>query len=82
MQDEDVLAWAVSEQRILLTTDKDFEEMIWLENRSHAGVLRLENLPRQERKILLKEALQKFGQDLESGAVVIALKNKFRLRRP
>jgi len=29
-----------------------FEEMIWRQGKSHCGVLRLENLPRSERKAL------------------------------
>ena len=29
MIDEDILAWAVREQRVILTTDNDFEQMIW-----------------------------------------------------
>lgn len=43
--DEEVLKWALSEERIIVTTDKDFEEMIWHQARKHCGVLRLENLP-------------------------------------
>ena len=45
MADGDILAWAVQEQRISVTTDVDFEEMIWREGKAHCGLLRLENLP-------------------------------------
>ena len=45
MLDEDILPWAVAEARIIITTDQDFEEMIWREGRTHCGVMRLENLP-------------------------------------
>lgn len=34
MKDETILEWAVSEQRIILTTDQDFEEMIWREGKA------------------------------------------------
>jgi predicted nuclease of predicted toxin-antitoxin system len=44
MSDEEILEWALSEGRIIITTDKDFEEMIWRQNKSHSGILRLENL--------------------------------------
>jgi len=81
MDDEDILAWAVREERIIITTDVDFEQMIWLQARSHRGVLRLENLPRIERKALLQEVLTNYSQDLESKAVVIATKQKIRIRR-
>jgi hypothetical protein len=32
--------------------------------------------------VLLQEALQNYGKDLETGAIVIALNKKFRVRRP
>jgi len=53
MSDDGILSWAVSEHRIIVTTDNDFEEMIWRQGKSHCGILRLENLPRSERKDLL-----------------------------
>ena len=52
MSDSDILAWAVRENRIIITTDSDFEQLIWLQERIHCGVLRLENLPRSERMAL------------------------------
>ena len=82
MQDDPILKWAVEEQRIIVTTDQDFEEMIWRTGRRHCGVLRLENVPRSERQVLLQDALAHHGQDLLSGCVVIALTRKTRGRQP
>lgn len=82
MSDDEILRWAVRESRILVTTDNDFEEMIWRQGKPHCGVLRLENLPRSERKALLYDVLDRHSRDLESGAIVIALSTKFRVRRP
>ena len=81
MIDDEILSWAVRERRIIVTTDNDFEEMIWRQGKPHCGVLRLENLPRSERKALLHDVLNRHSQDLESGAIVIALSTKFRVRR-
>lgn len=82
MSDEDILRWAVEEQRIIVTIDSDFEEMIWRQAKSHSGILRLENLPRDERKSLLQDALKLYGKDLENRAIVIADSQKFRVRNP
>jgi predicted nuclease of predicted toxin-antitoxin system len=82
MSDDAILSWALAEQRIIVTTDKDFEEMVWREAKPHNGLLRLENLPRSRRQILLEYVLAHHGQDLEEGAVVIALETKTRVRRP
>ena len=55
--------------------------MIWRQSRAHCGVLRLENLPREARKALLYDALDRHARDLEGGAIVVALKTKFRIRK-
>lgn len=81
MSDDGILDWAVNERRIIVTTDRDFEKMIWRQGKQHCGVLRLENLPRALRKSLLHDALDHHGTDLESGAIVIALTKKYRVRR-
>lgn len=81
MTDGAILEWATREGRIVITTDRDFEEMVWREGRAHAGLLRLENLPRSERKALLEEVMERYSQDLESHAIIIATVNKVRIRR-
>ena len=81
MTDDDILSWAVREKRIVVTTDNDFEEMIWRQGRTHCGVLRLENLPRSERMALFHDVLDRHGRDLESATIVIASSKKFRVRR-
>lgn len=81
MSDNDILSWAVRERRIIVTTDNDFEEMIWREDKAHCGILRLENLPRSERIDLLHDVLDCHSTDLESGAIVIALSTKIRVRK-
>ena len=81
MSDDKILTWAVRERRIIVTTDNDFEEMIYRQGKLHCGVLRLENLPRSERMTLLNDALAIHVKDLEAGAIVIALRTKFRIRK-
>jgi predicted nuclease of predicted toxin-antitoxin system len=81
MRDEEILNWALREGRIIVTTDQDFEAMIWRQGKTHCGVLRLENLPRAERKALLEDVLARHSQLLESGAIVIASSLKIRIRK-
>lgn len=81
MSDDDILRWALAEKRIIVTTDSDFDQMIWLQRREHCGVLRLENLPRLERMALFKEALADHLQILIEGSIVIATQRKIRIRR-
>lgn len=81
MRDEEILSWAIREGRIIVTTDQDFEAMIWRRGKAHCGVLCLENLPRAERKALLEDVLAHHSQELASGAIVIALSTKIRTRK-
>ena len=81
MPDEEILRWAVREERVIVTTDRDFEEMIWREGKAHCGVLRLENLPRAERKRLLEDVMAHYAEELKAEAIVIAQSKKVRIRR-
>jgi predicted nuclease of predicted toxin-antitoxin system len=81
MSDEEIINWAVNENRVIVTTDKDFEEMVWRSRKNHCGILRLENLPRADRKSLLEKTLAHHSSDLDSGAIVIAQTRKFRIRQ-
>lgn len=81
MIDSVILNWAVRETRIIITTDSDFEQIIWLQQKKHCGVLRLENLPRARRLDLFLEVLTNYAQELISGAIVIATEQKIRIRR-
>jgi predicted nuclease of predicted toxin-antitoxin system len=71
MTDKTILDRAVKENRIIITTDNDFEKMIWQQQKAHRGVLRLENLPRSERMELIKDVFIHHEKDLLSGYIVI-----------
>ena len=43
--DELILRRAVQEQRILVTLDKDFGELVFLRGQRHAGIIRLVEVP-------------------------------------
>ena len=81
MADGEILDWAIREERIIITTDSDFDQMVWLQQRQHFGILRLENLPRAERMLLFQEVLENHLRDLEDGAIVIAKRQRIRVRR-
>jgi predicted nuclease of predicted toxin-antitoxin system len=80
MTDKEILNWALRDRRIIVTTDQDFEEMVWRERRAHQGILRLENVPRVERRALLRDVLVRHRDALKKGAIVIALSRKTRIR--
>lgn len=71
--DDAVLNKAVSEQRILITNDKDFGEMVFRERRTHCGVILL-RLPdeRPTSKIeSLRALLARYAEHLENAFIVV-----------
>jgi predicted nuclease of predicted toxin-antitoxin system len=68
MSDEDILRWAVLEQRVVVTMDKDFGELVYHSGQPHAGVLllRLEDAISQEKVRVVKEIIENHGNELPS----------------
>ena len=80
MTDEDVLSKAFSEERILITNDKDFGEMIFRERRPHRGVifLRLGDERSANKITVLKQVLGSHFDRIED-QFVTATENRIRI---
>ena len=80
--DAEVLAMAATTGRVLLTSDKDFGELIFGRSQPHAGVLllRLRGLSTTDRSRIVVEAIRASGRDL-AGAFVVVTPDAVRLRR-
>ena len=66
MDDLDILSWAVSDQRIVMTMDKDFGEIVYHSGQPHSGVLllRMEDAPSKEKVRVVKEIVQSHADQL------------------
>ncbi|GAA4353504.1 hypothetical protein GCM10023185_14180 [Hymenobacter saemangeumensis] len=73
IMDEDVLALANQENRLLLTIDKDFGDLIFRHRLPHAGVFlcRIADLPIAERATLILQMLAQHGPELHTGFGVL-----------
>src|ERR1700758_270283 len=69
LADEDVLAIAREEKRILIVADRDFGELIYHQERTHAGVIffRLPGAPLQTKIEHLTTVLTDYTKHLERG---------------
>jgi predicted nuclease of predicted toxin-antitoxin system len=81
MEDVDILAWAVAEQRLVVTMDKDFGELVYRSGHSHAGVLLLRlDAMRTAGKVQIVEAIfQQFGDQLP-GRFAVYQDGRLRIR--
>ncbi len=72
MTDEEILAKAYSEGRILVTNDKDFGEKIYRERQPHCGVifLRLQDERAASKIETIEKLLNRYGDRLRDAFVV------------
>jgi predicted nuclease of predicted toxin-antitoxin system len=81
LPDEDVLAIAKKENRILLVTDRDFGELIFNQGHLHAGVIffRLPGTSLQDKIQQLDRVLTEYAKALEGGKFVVVTVNRIRV---
>ncbi|GAC1453248.1 MAG: hypothetical protein NVSMB70_20830 [Chamaesiphon sp.] len=77
---EQILATALEENRILITLDKDFGELAIVRGLPHCGILRLVNLSTKQQIVVCLQVLSRYRQELEAGAIVTATFSRVRIR--
>ena len=79
--DEEVLALAVEEDRVLITEDKDFGELVFLRGLPHPGIVRLIEMTPAERANIMGTLLQRHAGAMRDGAIIVVSKERIRIRR-
>jgi predicted nuclease of predicted toxin-antitoxin system len=80
--DEAILNKAHEEKRILVTLDKDFGELIIRLGLAHSGLIRLVDLRAAQQAPYCQLALERYGSELEQGAIVTVTLDRIRIRPP
>ena len=80
--DRALLSLAESENRVLITLDKDFGELIYLHRFPHAGLIRLPDVRMSQRIALVNDIINRCGQALEERAVITVQGGRIRISRP
>ena len=67
-KDSQILRWAVDQQRMIISMDKDFGELVYNSGKHHAGVLilRLEDADGDAKVEVIKKILAEFYDKIES----------------
>ncbi len=78
--DEEILATAYREGRILITLDRDFGELAIVRGIPHCGILRLVNLSSRQQSGVCLRVLTLYSDELASGAIVTAELGRVRIR--
>lgn len=80
--DRALLERAAAECRILVTIDTDFGELVYVEETPHAGLVRLPDVPVEQRIALMSEVLERHQHALEIQAVVTVRDGRVRISQP
>lgn len=78
--DDEILAQAHVERRVLVTLDKDFGELAIVRRRPHAGIIRLVGVRVGEQARVCLAVLARYGGELEAGAIVTVEPGRVRVR--
>jgi predicted nuclease of predicted toxin-antitoxin system len=78
--DQEILAKANSESRILVTLDKDFGELAIVKQQPHHGIIRLVNFSARFQGTACLSVLALHGAEVEKGAIVTAEPGRLRFR--
>ena len=80
--DRALLERAAAEGRILVTIDTDFGELVYVEEVPHAGLVRLPDVPAQQRIALMADVLERHQHALETQAIITIRSGRIRISRP
>ncbi len=82
MEDEEIIRTGVLENRMIVTMDKDFGELVYHSSMEHCGVLllRLENANGSEKLQVVKHIMKNYGSQIKNCFCVFQ-NDKFRIRQ-
>ena len=79
--DEELPEFATEEQRILITEDKDFGELVIVRKLSHPCIIRFVDMPVREKAAAMLELLEHRENDLLEDALIVVTRSRIRVRR-
>ena len=78
--DQEILAIAHAEGRIMVALDKDFGELAVLKGQPHHGILRMVGFSGTKQAEVCKIVLEQHSDDLLAGAIITAEPGRLRIR--
>ena len=78
--DEEILARAHAEGRVLVTLDKDFGELALVRGRPHSGIVGLVDIGAQRQGTICLFILTRYAAELARGAIITVDRGRVRIR--
>jgi predicted nuclease of predicted toxin-antitoxin system len=77
-----LLAKAHGDGRVIVTLDKDFATLAVVLGHPHSGIIRLSGWQAGRHAEVVATLVERYGAELESGAIITASPGQVRIRRP
>ena len=77
--DETLLALALQDQRVLITEDKDFGELVFVRRLSHACIIRFVDM-RVEEVSAMRELLERHPDAMRERTLIVVTRGRIRVR--
>jgi predicted nuclease of predicted toxin-antitoxin system len=78
--DDEIIAKAHAEGRVLVTLDKDFGELAIVHGHPHAGIVRLVGISAKRQGAVCNTVVEQYKKQLTDGAIVTVEPGRVRVR--
>ena len=78
--DEMLLALALEEQRVIITQDKDFGELVFLLGMSHPCIIRFVDMPINEKVSAMRDLVANYPDSMTDGTLIVVSRTRIRIR--
>lgn len=78
--DEALLTLAMQENRVLITEDKDFGELVFVRQLPHPCIIRFVDMRVEEKVAAMRELLNHHADAIREGALIVVTRRRIRIR--
>ena len=78
--DETLLALATSQDRVLMTEDKDFGELVFVRRLPHPCIIRFVEMTVAEKVDAIEDLLEREEAAMRQGTIIVVTKSRVRIR--
>ncbi len=79
--DEEILAVAAEEGRILVTEDKDFGELVFVRRLPHPCIIRFTEMRVEEKVAAMVDLIDIYADAMNDGAMIVVTRSQYRIRQ-
>ena len=79
--DDELLALALAEGRVLITEDKDFGELVFVRRLPHPCIIRFTSMRVAEKVAAMRSLLEEHQDSMREGSMIVVTRNRVRIRR-